>query len=361
MSEPSVPEVVLDHLTRTYGSTVAVDDLSLAIGRGELVSLLGPSGCGKTTTLRMLGGFIAPTRGRVLIRGKDVTHDPPYRRDTGMVFQNYALFPHLTVFENLAFGLRRRRLPRPEVAKRVDAMLELLQLGELAGRYPRQLSGGQQQRVAVGRALVVNPAVILLDEPFSNLDAKLRESTRIEMRRLQQELQLTAVFVTHDQEEAMAISDRIVVMNRGRVEQVGTAQEIYERPGTSFVAAFIGAANVLRGRVTEAGSAGVRAETDTGLDLLGDASSGLAAGDIVTAIMRPESIRVSGQASPAPNAASGRVVVASFLGAQSQLTVRLPGGGTLLARGERSLAALYPVGSEVSLAWDPDAVYLFTS
>jgi putative spermidine/putrescine transport system ATP-binding protein len=358
-----MPEVVLERLSKRYDSVRAVDDLSLEVERGELISLLGPSGCGKTTTLRMLGGFVMPTAGRVLIRGLDVTRHPPHKRDTAMVFQSYALFPHLTVFENVAFGLRRRHVPAAELGSRVQGMLELLQLGPLAKRLPRELSGGQQQRVAVGRALVVSPAVLLLDEPFSNLDAKLRASTRVELRRLQQELHLTAVFVTHDQEEAMAISDRIVVMNQGTVEQVGTARDIYERPTTRFVADFIGTANLLHARVIEGSVSGLRIEAEGQLELLVDAPSDLSAGSRVAAVIRPEELRVrpakEGRDVLPPNSAAGRVDVASYLGPLAELNVRLDAGPTMLVRGDNQLATRYTSGARVVLTWDAVAVYLF--
>lgn len=239
------PHIRIDAISKSYGTHRAVENFSLAIARGELVSLLGPSGCGKTTMLRMLAGFIAPNAGRIAIAEKDVTHLPAHKRDTGMVFQSYALFPHMTVAENLAFGLRRRRVAASERKRRVEDTIEMLRLNGLAKRLPRELSGGQQQRVAVGRALIVRPAVLLLDEPFSNLDAKLRDGTRVEIRRLQRELRLTTVFVTHDQKEALSVSDRVAVMSDGRLEQVGTPQEIYERPGSTFVADFLGSANLL--------------------------------------------------------------------------------------------------------------------
>jgi len=354
-------EVVLDRLSKQYDAVHAVDDLSLDVQRGELVSLLGPSGCGKTTTLRMIGGFILPTSGRVHIRGQDVTRWPPHRRDTAMVFQSYALFPHLNVFENVAFGLRRRHVPKAELTSRVLGMLDLLQLGPLSKRLPRELSGGQQQRVAVGRALVVSPAVLLLDEPFSNLDARLRASTRVELRRLQQELQLTAIFVTHDQEEAMAISDRIVIMNRGKVEQVGSARDVYERPASRFVADFIGTANLLRGRVVAVTGGQLRLGAEGQLELLAGAPSGTVVGASVSTVIRPEAIavRTADDGVSGPNSARGRVEVASYLGPIAELNVRLDGGPIMIVRGDNHLASTYSKGSPVVLAWDSDAIYVF--
>jgi len=248
-----VSQVVLEGVAKTYGSTVAVSDFSLAVAKGELVALLGPSGCGKTTTLRMIAGFILPSHGDISIGGRRVTRDPPYRRSTGMVFQGYALFPHMTVAGNVAFGLEMRNLAKADIAARVAEALRLVRLTGLEARYPAQLSGGQQQRVALARALVINPDVLLLDEPLSNLDAKLRHDVRLEIRQLQRELRLTTIFVTHDQEEALTVADRLVVMNRGVIAQVGTARELYDAPRSAFVADFIGKTNFFAGEIAAPG------------------------------------------------------------------------------------------------------------
>ncbi len=231
-------------LGKTYGASVAVRDAALSVGGGEMVALLGPSGCGKTTTLRMVAGFVDPTAGRIILDGRDITRVPANRRDIGMVFQSYALFPHMTVRRNVAFGLRCHRVGEAEIRQRVEAVLDLVGLGNLADRYPRQLSGGQQQRVALARVLVLRPKLLLFDEPLSNLDARLRVQMRGEIRQLQKTSGITALFVTHDQDEASAIADRIVVMNQGAIEQVGTPSDIYQYPATRFVADFIGTANV---------------------------------------------------------------------------------------------------------------------
>ncbi|WP_407121280.1 ABC transporter ATP-binding protein [Bradyrhizobium sp. STM 3561] len=241
--------VELRSVSKHYGDTVAVANASLSARRGELVCLLGPSGCGKTTTLRMVAGFVEPTSGTVSINGVDMTRQPPYRRDTGMVFQSYALFPHMTVAENIAFGLENLKWARADREKRVSEMLKLVELPHLAQRLPSQLSGGQQQRIALARALAMRPAVLLLDEPFSNLDAQLRVRMREELREVIRGVDVTTLFVTHDQEEALTMSDRIVVMNAGQIEQVGTPGEIYEAPSTSFVAKFIGWCSLLNGIV----------------------------------------------------------------------------------------------------------------
>ena len=240
MSEPALR---ISGIGKRYGATVAVDGLDLAVAQGEFVTLLGPSGCGKTTTLGLVAGFVAPTHGEIFLNGRPVAGLPPYKRDIGVVFQDYALFPHLTAGENIAFGLRMRKIPQAEIAHQLRDALELVQLAGLADRRPLELSGGQRQRVALARALVIRPALLLLDEPLSNLDLKLREEMRIEIAALQRRLGITTVFVTHDQGEALVMSDRIAVMNAGRIEQVGTPADIYERPATRFVAEFIGRMN----------------------------------------------------------------------------------------------------------------------
>src|SRR5215468_3209486 len=241
--------VTISGLTKRFGGAVAVDDLSIEIGEGELVSLLGPSGCGKTTTLRSIAGFVEPDAGQILFDGVDITALPPERRNIGMVFQNYALFPHMTVRENLRFGLEMRRVPRNEMTNRIDQVLDTVQLTGLDGRYPRELSGGQQQRVALARGLVIEPAVLLLDEPLANLDAKLREEMRFFIRSLQRRVGITTMYVTHDQAEAMVISDRIVVMFDGAIAQIGSAGDIYDRPASRRVASFIGLSNFIDGTV----------------------------------------------------------------------------------------------------------------
>jgi spermidine/putrescine transport system ATP-binding protein len=241
--------IVLDHVHKAFGSFVAVHDACLTIRDGEFFALLGPSGCGKTTTLRMIAGFEQPTSGRVMLEGKDVSATPPYKRNVNTVFQQYALFPHMTVFDNVAFGPRNRKEPERLVKDRVAEMLDVVRLGDLANRKPAQLSGGQQQRVALARALVNLPSALLLDEPLGALDLKLRQAMQIELKRIQREVGITFIFVTHDQEEALTMSDRIAVMNQGRVEQVGTPEDVYHRPASVFVAGFIGTANLLPGTV----------------------------------------------------------------------------------------------------------------
>jgi putative spermidine/putrescine transport system ATP-binding protein len=335
---PSSTTLTLEGIEKRYGATRAVAGVDLAVSPGELVALLGPSGCGKTTTLRMVAGFVEPTAGRVLMDGADITRLPPHRRNAGMVFQSYALFPHLSVAENIAFGLKRRGVPRAEIAERVKRMVALLQLEGLEARLPKQLSGGQQQRVAVGRALVINPAVLLLDEPFSNLDALLRESTRIEMRRLQSSLGLTTLFVTHDQAEAMAISDRIAVMHQGRIEQIGTPRAIYDRPATRFVAGFIGRANIFD------------ALAEPGVTLAPAEAGGAAW------LLRPERIALDTAPAEGPNAAAGTVEVVSFLGTGTHASLRLASGRLLLAEGPASWTDRFKPGAPATARWEAAAL-----
>ncbi|NMB00604.1 MAG: ABC transporter ATP-binding protein [Firmicutes bacterium] len=295
--------VILKNLRKEFDSpdenrkkVVAVDDVSLEIKEGELVTLLGPSGCGKTTALRMISGFEIPTRGQIFFGDLDVTNLPPDQRDSAMVFQNYAIFPHLTVQDNVGFGLSVRKIPKSEIAQRVDAILDLVGLAGLGKRMPDQLSGGQQQRVALARAIVNEPRVLLFDEPLSNLDAKLREQMRSEIRRIQQHLGITAIYVTHDQSEAMAISDRVVIMNEGRIEQDGTPMQIYERPNSAFVADFIGKVNFVEGQVVKSHANHVDVAL-WGQVLKIEHGRHLPPGSKVKLVLRPESIHLGGEQS----------------------------------------------------------------
>ena len=309
---------------KAYGSFKAVSGVSLQVEQSEFVALLGPSGCGKTTLLRMIAGFVDPTEGRILIRDKDVTHEPPHKRNTGMVFQSYALFPHMTVAQNVSFGLKMRGIAEDATAKRCLEALDMVQMGHLAARFPRELSGGQQQRVAVARALVIRPDVFLLDEPLSNLDAKLRQSVGLEMRALQQSLGLTTVFVTHDQNEALALADRLVIMNEGQIVQTGDATSLYNRPASTFVANFLGRANLLPGRV----EAGAVFRTDTGLTIACDTTAH-SQGDRAVLCVRPENIDLSTGPAPA-NQFAARVHSQTYLGAHTETVVRLEGSATEL-------------------------------
>ncbi|WP_052460590.1 ABC transporter ATP-binding protein [Microbacterium gorillae] len=292
----------------------AVDDVTLDIAPGEFISLLGPSGCGKTTTLRMIAGFETPTAGRITLDGEDLLALPPHRRPMSMVFQSYALFPHLSVRDNIAYGLKLRKLPRAQIDAEVDAVVDVMGLDGLDRRAPHQLSGGQQQRVALARALVIKPKVLLFDEPLSNLDAKLRGTMRLQIRRLQQQLGITSIFVTHDQEEAMTMSDRIVVMRGGRVQQIGSPQEIYRRPTTPFVADFIGTANILAARVTRVGDG--RADVVVaGRALSVPAHPDIAVGSPAGLLVRPEAARITPVDACTPGGEDiGEVIVASFAG-----------------------------------------------
>jgi iron(III) transport system ATP-binding protein len=354
-------EVRLEALHKRFvhgarGDVAAVADVSLEVPAGTLMTLLGPSGCGKTTCLRMVAGFATPDGGRIRIDGRDVTDVPANRRNIGFVFQNYALFPHLTVFENVAYGLRVRKVPAGELAERVGRVLALVGLTGYERQFPNQLSGGEQQRVALARVIVVEPAVLLFDEPLSNLDARLRVQMRSEIQRLQRALAITTLYVTHDQEEAMAISDRVAVMSQGRLLQVGTPQELYYAPRTVFVAQFIGRANLLP--ATVAAVAGSAAE----LRLLGRPcrvaapAAGIAPGASVRALVRPEAV-ILGR--PAAGAIEGKVVEALFLGDKSEYMVAVASGERLtVTTADPALAALR-AGDAVALGLREDLVRLF--
>jgi ABC-type Fe3+/spermidine/putrescine transport system ATPase subunit len=316
------PILGLQGLSKRYGTTVAVQDISADIRRGELVSFVGPSGCGKTTLLRLVGGFLKPDAGTVTLEGVDITTLPPNLRPTAMVFQNYALFPHLSVAENIGYALAIRHYPKVEVARRVQELLELVQLSGLGGRRPGQLSGGQQQRVALARALSLQPKVLLLDEPLSNLDAGLRVQMREEIKRLQTELHLTVVFVTHDQEEAMGLSDRILVMHQGRILQAGTPAEVYERPASVFIARFIGGANFLDGVLSNGHAGPAAIQTPAGPLAVRTALAGVASGDRVHVVIRPEAIRLHADTNGTqPNRLPGRIEAAMYTGALTRYTV----------------------------------------
>ena len=349
--------VELRGCTRDFGTVRAVDALDLAVHEGELLSLLGPSGCGKTTTLNLIAGFVAPSAGRVIVDGQDVTARPPHERGLGVVFQSYALFPHMSVFENVAFGLRERRVAKPEIGRRVGEALALVRLQGQGDRRPRQLSGGMQQRAALARALVYAPRVLLLDEPLAALDRKLREEMRAELREILREVGITTVFVTHDQAEALSLSDRIAVMNQGRIEQLGPPRAVYERPATRFVADFIGGSSRLRGRA----SAPDRVDLGAGMSVEVRLGRPLQVGEDVELGIRPERVTVAppgGAGATGANRLAGRITRLTYLGAQTEVAAEIAGGQSLLGLVAEPSPAPLAVGGQVMLALSPDAFLL---
>ena len=344
-SDSGTAEIRLIDLEKRFGGIRAVDRVSLDVRPGEFFSLLGPSGCGKTTTLRMIGGFEIPTAGRIMLRDRDVTRDPPDRRPVNMVFQQYALFPHLDVAGNIGFGLRRRKVGGAEITRRVGDALELVRLEGFGARKPTQLSGGQQQRVALARALVNRPNVLLLDEPLGALDLKLRRQLQLELKRIQAEVGITFVYVTHDQEEALTMSDRIAVMHAGSVEQLGTPEELYERPATRFVADFIGSTNLIHGVVEADGS--VRLSSG---EVVRIAHDGLGTGTDIEVSIRPESIELVPLT--AAGALRGQVEMAAYLGTNMSYQVRTA-GGLLLSVLTSKTGPRLPVGNDVAVTWSP--------
>jgi spermidine/putrescine transport system ATP-binding protein len=342
-------DVRLENVTKRFDDVTAVDDLSLEIEHGSFFALLGPSGCGKTTTLRMIGGFEEPTEGTIYLGDEPVTGKPPYKRDVNTVFQSYALFPHLTIFENVAFGLRRRRLRGSDVRGRVESILELVGLAGLGKRKPRQLSGGQQQRVALARALVNKPRVLLLDEPLGALDLKLRKQMQLELKRIQNEVGITFVHVTHDQEEAMTMADTIAVMNGGRIEQLGTPAELYERPRSAFVAGFLGKSNLLEGTI--AGDGLIRLVDGSELRASTNGSHGP-----VSIGVRPEKISLS---DGGVNRLSGKVKESAYIGVATEVVVATPVGEMTVFHQNVEAGGVGPApGSQVTLSWAPEATFV---
>jgi spermidine/putrescine transport system ATP-binding protein len=353
------PSVELRDVTKRFGDFTAVDDLSLAIGEGEFFTLLGPSGCGKTTTLRMVAGFEEATEGQVLIDGADVVGLPPYRRPTNTVFQSYALFPHLSVTENVAFGLKRKGVEKAEIKRRVDEELERVGLAREANRRPAQLSGGQQQRVALARALVNLPKVLLLDEPLGALDLKLRKGLQVQLKQIQREVGITFIYVTHDQEEALTMSDRIAVMNHGRIEQVDHPEAIYDKPASTFVAGFIGVSNLMPGAITKGGASG-EVDLDTGVKVKTKAN-GFKAGDRCYAVVRPEKLEIGAGTRGDPSV-EGLVESSLYLGTATQMIVQLPGDvrmTVLVPNADESERQKLPGGgAKVKLSWAPEHMHL---
>ena len=358
-------DVRLDRVTKQFHDVTAVDGVSLDIERGEFFSMLGPSGCGKTTTLRMIGGFEEASAGTIFLGDVDVTGLPPFQRDVNTVFQNYALFPHLNVFENVAFGLRRRKTTDAEITRRVGEMLELVELPGFERRKPSQLSGGQQQRVALARALINHPRVLLLDEPLGALDLKLRKQMQIELKRIQTEVGITFIYVTHDQEEAMTMSDRIAVMRHGQIEQLGPPEELYERPRTAFVAGFLGVSNLLEGEVIgrEATMISVRLKDGTVLRAPGDGVNGQPS---LRLGVRPEKLRViagdAAAASDGLNVLAGTVLDASYIGVSTQYLIETRDGHRLTVYAQNletsGAAEALADGQAVRLTWKPQHTFV---
>ncbi len=355
-------DIRLDRVTKTFGETVAVDDLSLDIQEGEFFSMLGPSGCGKTTTLRMIGGFEEPTYGTVYLGGRDVTDLPPYQRDVNTVFQSYALFPHLDVFENVAFGLRRKRVEKGEIQKRVMDSLRLVDLPGFEHRKPNQLSGGQRQRVALARALVNEPKVLLLDEPLGALDLKLRKQMQLELKRIQHEVGITFIYVTHDQEEAMTMSNRLAVMRHGKVEQIGEPEEVYEYPATEFVAGFLGASNLLDGEIKERDGQTVSVLlSGAGVVTLPEERVPPDIDSTVRVGVRPEKISLEaeqGDSPPGLNSVSGLLRMSTYIGVSHQYAVEGPAAKTITVYVQNLGTGRVPQpGDRVRLTWKPEHTF----
>jgi spermidine/putrescine transport system ATP-binding protein len=345
-----VADVRLERVTKRFDEATAVDDVSLAIPRGSFFALLGPSGCGKTTSLRMIGGFEEPTAGTIYLGDRDVTGLPPYKRDVNTVFQSYALFPHLSIADNVSFGLKRKGVKGAELNQRVADVLELVALTGFERRKPRQLSGGQQQRVALARALVNRPRVLLLDEPLGALDLKLRKQMQLELKRIQHEVGITFVHVTHDQEEAMTMADTIAVMNGGRIEQLGTPTELYETPRTAFVAGFLGISNLLQGTVED----GDRVRLGDGTIVRVPSVAGRS-GEVSIGI-RPEKVQVGAQQE---NHLAGEVRESAYIGVSTQYIVDTPAGAiTLYVQNTEAGASSVQPGGQVTLSWSPDATFV---
>ncbi|MGN8019616.1 ABC transporter ATP-binding protein [Phyllobacterium sp. 22229] len=349
------PYLCLEGINKKYGLIEVISNLNLEVRKGELIALLGPSGCGKTTTLRMIAGLITPTAGRIAVGGRDVTRIAPHGRDMGLVFQSYALFPHMTVAKNVAFGLEMRGLSRAEIGAKVTRALGMVQLEHLAGRKPRELSGGQQQRVALARALVIEPSILLLDEPLSNLDAKLRDEMRTQIRDIQQQLGITTVFVTHDQVEALSMCDRIVVMKGGLIEQVGTPHEIYEHPATPFVASFVGRTNRIKGVRNADGSIGI------GSSLIRSASS-VKPGDVMV-MVRPHRIRIDWSGTERQDETANRIAASlsriTFVGDVIQYHFDVDGSEFIVEETTVKSQAGHHTGKQATLSWAVEDTFVF--
>ncbi|CAH1688423.1 Spermidine/putrescine import ATP-binding protein PotA [Hyphomicrobiales bacterium] len=351
-------QVALKNIVARYGSFLAVDHVSLTIESGQFVTLLGPSGCGKSSTLRIVAGLLQPDEGVVEFNGRDVTTVSSAKRNIGMVFQSLALFPHMTVTQNVAFGLRMKKTPQSDIEKQVRRMLEIVRLDHLADRYPAQMSGGQQQRVALARALAITPSILILDEPFGALDRKLREAMQVELHALTRQLGITALFVTHDQEEALMLSDSIAVMNKGHVEQFGSPTDIYRAPKTQFVADFMGMTNFLPGEVvdSDASSAKVRVGSAVFSTAVRDK---VTPGEAVKLAIRPEKVRIGPISGASSSCLEGNIRQVTYHGNASRYVVDLPEGGSIIALQQHPEAADLSVGSNVQAHWRPEDIHIF--
>ena len=351
-------QLELSGLVKDYKNFRAVNNVSIEIQKGEIVSLLGPSGCGKTTTLRMIAGLLTPTEGKVFLAGEDITDRPPYKRDVAMVFQNYALFPHMTVYDNVIYGLKNRGIKDKEkLRKKAEEVLSIVQLAGVEKRYPRQLSGGQQQRVSLARAMAVEPQVMLFDEPLSNLDAKLRVQTRIEIRNLLKQLNITAIYVTHDQEEALTISDYIAVMNKGEIEQLATPVELYNEPKTKFVADFIGHANLLEGSVEMVCEGIIFIKIDDILMIECDGNMTAVKGEIKTILIRPENVQIRHKNEQGINLVTAVIEEKNFLGASVRYKAKIANGMEVECETHPDYA-FAEIGDSVKLYLDKDKIVL---
>ena len=363
MAEPTNTDDVIElqGIRKAFGDFVAVDEANFSIPRGEFFAMLGPSGCGKTTTLKMIAGFEQPTSGRVLLEGVDVSRTPPYKRNVNTVFQQYALFPHMSVSQNVEFGPRSKRIDKATYEPRVREMLEVVRLTEFANRKPSQLSGGQQQRVALARALVNLPSALLLDEPLAALDLKLREAMQLELKRIQREVGITFVFVTHDQGEALTMSDRIAVMSQGRVEQIGSPEEIYHSPASLFVAGFIGSANLLPGKVTGFDAGDAIVQLTSGGSVRTRVDAGHQVGDHVSVMLRPERLSATTDQPGDGRSIAGTVTELIFQGATTRMELALGDGTRVVAQMTTDTEApLTQPGSAVHVQWNPGAAFLIT-
>ncbi len=352
---PRIERLRIRNLTKWFGKLAALRDFDLDVRGGEFISLLGPSGCGKTTALNCLAGLLEPDGGEIELDGKSVLRTPPERRRFGMVFQNYALFPHLTVGRNVAFGLEMQGVPKAQIRERVDRVLGLVRLGDQRDKYPAHLSGGQQQRIAIARAIITEPRLILMDEPLSNLDAKLRVEMRTEIRRLHQDLGLTTIYVTHDQEEALSLSDRIVLMQQGLVRQIGSPREVYTEPASAYAASFLGARNLLPGRVTAQTTDGVQLTTKAGIALDGTPRGTLAAGDEAVAVIRPEDVVLLAEGAHGANTFPAMVETVEFLGKDTELSVRSGLADDIIVRTDD----VWSQGGAIALRLPPERLLVF--